>query len=158
MEGRLLYAIRNTRYVSRFTFHLLILLLFVPLTLAAQTPTFTDVTTEAGIDFKHTNGRSGEFYFVEQLGSGAAFFDYDNDGNLDLYFVNGADLPGSESEKPPTNRLYRNNGDGTFTDVTEIAGVGDKSYGVGCCVGDYDNDGYLDLYVTNFGKKPPLPQ
>ena len=152
MEGRLLYAKRNTRYVSHFTFHIFILLLFTPLTLAAQTLTFADVTTEAGIDFKHTNGRSGEFYFVEQLGSGAAFFDYDNDSYLDLYFVNGADLPGSESEESPTNRLYRNNGDGTFTDVTEIAGVGDKSYGVGCCVGDYDNDGYLDLYVTNFGK------
>ena len=152
MEGRLFYAIRNTHYVSRLTFHVCLFLLFVSLTLAAQTPTFTDVTAEAGIDFKHTNGRSGEFYFVEQLGSGAAFFDYDNDGNLDLYFVNGADLPGFESEKPPTNRLYRNNGDGTFTDVTEVAGVGDKSYGVGCCVGDYDNDGHLDLYVTNFGK------
>ena len=158
MEGRLLYAIRNryyvscfTFYASRFTFHVLILLLFAPLTLAAQTPTFTDVTAETGIDFKHTNGRGGQFYFVEQLGSGAAFLDYDNDDDLDLYFVNGADLPGFESEKPPTNRLYRNNGDGTFTDVTEVAGVGDKSYGVGCCVGDYDNDGHPDLYVTNFG-------
>ena len=152
MEGRLFYAICNKHHASRFTFHVLILLLFAPLTLAAQTPTFTDVTAEAGIDFKHTNGRSGEFYFVEQLGSGIAFFDYDNDGDLDLYFVDGADLPGFQSEKPPTNRLYRNDGDGTFTDVTEIAGVGDKSYGVGCCVGDYDNDGHLDLYVTNFGK------
>lgn len=152
MEGRLFYAIRFTRYVSRFTFHVCLLLLFASLTLAVQPPTFTDVTAEAGLNFKHTNGRSGEFYFVEQLGSGAAFFDYDNDGYLDLYFVNGADLPGFESEKPPTDCLYRNNGDGTFTDVTEIAGVGDRSYGVGCCVGDYDNDGYLDLYVTNFGK------
>ena len=159
MEGRLLYAIRNTQYtlrfvhhISRFTFHLLILLLIASLTFAAQTPIFTDVTTEAGINFKHTNGRGGEFYFVEQLGSGAAFFDYDNDEDLDLYFVNGADLPGFQSAKPPTNRLYRNDGDGTFTDVTELAGVGDKGYGVGCCVGDYDNDGHLDLYVTNFGK------
>ena len=158
MEGRVLYAIRNTQYglrfahhVSRFTFHVLIPLLFAPLALASPTPIFTDVTAEAGIDFKHTNGRSGEFYFVEQLGSGTAFFDYDNDGDLDIYFVDGADLPGFQSEHPPTNRLYRNNGDGAFTDVTEIAGVGDKSYGVGCCVGDYDNDGHLDLYVTNFG-------
>ncbi len=159
MEGRLFYAIRSTqctldfaRDVSDFTFHVLILLLFTPLTLVAQPPTFTDVTAEAGIDFKHTNGSSGKFYFVEQLGSGAAFFDYDNDGDLDIYFVNGAGLPGFQSEKPSTNHLYRNSGDGTFTDVTEITGVGDKSYGVGCCVGDYNNDGHLDLYVTNFGQ------
>ena len=152
MEGRLFYAICNKHRVSRFTFHVFILLLLAPLALAAQTLTFTDVTAEAGIDFKHTSGRSGEFYFVEQLGSGAAFFDYDNDGDLDIYFVDGADLPGFQSKKPPTNHLYQNNGDGTFTDVTEFAGVGDKSYGVGCCVGDYDNDGHLDLYVTNFGE------
>ena len=152
MEGRLFYAICNEHRVSRFTFHVFILLLFAPLALAAQTLTFTDVTAEAGIGFKHTSGRSGEFYFVEQLGSGAAFFDYDNDGDLDIYFVDGADLPGFQSKKPPTNHLYQNNGDGTFTDVTDFAGVGDKSYGIGCCVGDYDNDGHLDLYVTNFGK------
>ena len=121
MAGKLFYAIHNRHYafrfahpVSRFTFHVLIFMLFAPLALAAQTPTFTDVTTEAGINFKHTNGRSGEFYFVEQLGSGAAFFDYDNDGDLDIYFVNGADLPGFQSENPPTNRLYRNNGDRTL--------------------------------------------
>ena len=152
MEGRLFYAIYNKHRVSRFTFHVFILLLFAPLALASPIPIFTDVTAEAGIDFKHTNSRSGEFYFVEQLGSGAAFFDYDNDGDLDIYFVDGADLPGFQSKKPPTNHLYQNNGDGTFTDVTDFAGVGDKSYGVGCCVGDYDNDGHLDLYVTNFGK------
>ena len=143
--------LRITLHALRFTFFVILCLRCVT-PISANQPIFTDVTVEAGIDFKHTSGRSGRFYFVEQLGSGAAFFDYDNDGNLDIYFVNGADLPGFQSKKPPTNRLYRNNGDGTFTDVTEFAGVGDQSYGVGCCVGDYDNDGHLDLYVTNFGK------
>ena len=112
---------------------------------------FVDVTQEAGIHWKHTDGRSGQKYFMETLGSGAAFFDYDADGDADLYFVNGAPLPGYGTEEIPTNRLYQNNGDGTFTDVTEIAGVGDTDYGHGCAVGDYNNDGQLDLYVTNYG-------
>ena len=122
---------------------------------------FTEVPAQAtaaeslfrgtGIHFQHTDGRSGERYFVETLGSGAAWFDYDRDGDLDIYFVNGADLPENRSDVPPTNALYRNNGDGTFADVTSDAGVGDTGYGFGCCVGDYDNDGYSDLYVTNFG-------
>ena len=120
--------------------------------LNAQTPIFTDVTREAGIEFQHTDGRSGQYYLLEELGSGAAFFDYDNDDDLDIYFVNGTYLPGAHAERQPTNALYRNNGDGTFTDVTNLSGVGDTGYGVGCCVGDFDNDGYLDIYVTNFGK------
>ncbi|HIE29008.1 TPA: CRTAC1 family protein [Candidatus Poribacteria bacterium] len=85
------------------------------------------------------------------MGSGAAFFDYDNDEDIDLYIVNAADLPGFTSKVPPTNVLYRNNGDGTFTDVTSQAGVGHPGYGVGCAAADYDNDGYQDLYVTNYG-------
>ena len=112
---------------------------------------FVDATAEAGIDFKHTDGRSDQKYLLETLGSGAVFFDYDNDGNIDLYVVNGADLPGSTSPTPPTNILYRNNGDATFTDVTAQAGVGDTGYGVGCAAADYDNDGHQDLYVTNYG-------
>ena len=112
---------------------------------------FVDVTQEAGIHWKHVDGRSGQKYFMETLGSGAAFFDYDTDGDPDLYFVNGAPLPGYVSPEIPTNCLYRNNGDGTFTDVTEKAGVGDTGYGHGCAVGDYNNDGELDLYVTNYG-------
>lgn len=112
---------------------------------------FVDVTQEAGIRWKHVDGRSGQKYFMETLGSGAAFFDYDKDGDPDLYFVNSAPLPGYVSQEIPTNCLYRNNGDGTFTDVTEKAGVGDTGYGHGCAVGDYDNDGNLDLYVTNYG-------
>ena len=112
---------------------------------------FVDVTQEAGISWKHTDGRSGQKYFMETLGSGAAFFDYDADGDPDLYFVNGAPLPGYVAQEVPTNCLYRNNGDGTFTDVTEESGVGDTGYGHGCAVGDYNNDGQLDLYVTNYG-------
>ncbi len=112
---------------------------------------FTDITTAAGLQFRHIDGRSGQRYFLETVGSGAAFFDYDGDGWIDIYFVNSAALPGFRSHQSPTNRLYRNNGDGTFTDVTEQAGVGDTGYGGGCAVGDYDNDGNLDLYVTNFG-------
>ena len=90
------------------------------------------------------------------MGGSAAFFDYDNDDNLDLYFVNGAPLTVGEVFNPdallPTNRLYRNNGDGTFSDVTQRAGIGDTGYGIGCCVADYDNDGNPDLFVTNFGQ------
>ena len=81
----------------------------------------------------------------------AAFFDYDGDGRLDIYLINGAAVHGTEYDPAPQNALYRNRGDGTFADVTEHAGVGDTGYGMGCAVGDYDNDGDLDLYVTNFG-------
>ena len=111
---------------------------------------FTDVTTELGIEFQHNNGESGKKYFIEPIGSGVALFDFDNDTDLDLYFVNGSDLPGATSSILPTNRLYRNDGD-TFTDVTDTASVGDTGYGLGCCVGDYNNDGFPDLYVTNYG-------
>ncbi|MFQ6042094.1 MAG: CRTAC1 family protein [Candidatus Poribacteria bacterium] len=112
---------------------------------------FVDATSTSGIHFKHVDGRSGQKYLLETLGSGGAFFDYDNDGDIDLYIVNAADLPGFTSKVPPTNVLYRNNGDGTFTDVTSQSGVGHPGYGVGCAAADYDNDGYQDLYVTNYG-------
>ncbi|MDA1190660.1 MAG: CRTAC1 family protein [Candidatus Poribacteria bacterium] len=112
---------------------------------------FTDATDNAGIRFTPTDGRSGQKFYLETLGAGAAWFDYDRDGNLDIYFVNGADLPGMKSDTPPTNALYRNNGDGTFTDVTAQAGVGDTGYGFSCAVADFDNDGWQDLYVANYG-------
>ena len=120
-------------------------------TVSAGPVKFVDVIEEAGIDFVYVNGASGEKYMPEPMGSGAAFFDYDNDGDLDLYIVNGAPFPGFHCSEPPQNALYRNNGDGTFTDVTEEAGVGDTEYGMGVAVGDYDNDGDLDLYLANFG-------
>ena len=112
---------------------------------------FVDVTTEAGITFKHVNGASDQKFYLETMGSGAAFLDYDNDGDLDLYIVNGAPLPGFETATPPANILYQNDGDGRFIDVTAAAGVGDTGYGMGCVAADYDNDGDADLYVTNFG-------
>ena len=110
---------------------------------------FTDVTSESGILFKHEDGRSGKKYYLETLGSGAAWFDYNNDGNLDIYFVNGTALPGTSMTG--TNALYHNNGDGTFTDITSKAHVGDHGYGFSCAIGDYNNDGFLDLYVANYG-------
>ena len=133
-----------------------LLLLFISSPSTAVLPQFTSVTKEAGIHFKHHNGGRGQQYFIEPLGGGAAFLDYNNDGFQDIYFVNGTDLPPlaegrSDGVELPRNALYRNNGDGTFTDVTMAARVADTGYGMGCAVGDYDNDGFPDLYVTNFG-------
>ena len=120
--------------------------------LAAAEPIFVDTTESAGITFEHTDGRSGIRLFNEFLGSGGGFFDYDADGDLDIYLVNGAIQTENAQTETPHNVLYRNNGDGTFTDVTETAGVGSTTYGAGATAGDYDNDGDLDLYVTNFGE------
>lgn len=111
---------------------------------------FVDATEEAGIDFVHTSGRSGRKYGVETIGSGAAFFDYDRDGWMDLYLVNGGDLPGYVSQEKPENALYRNEG-GRFVEVGEKLGVDDGGYGMGVTTGDYDNDGDADIFVTNFG-------
>ena len=130
---------------------LLILNLLIGASHAQIAVQFVDVTTEAGITFKHVNGASDRKFYLETMGSGAAFLDYDNDGDLDLYIVNGAPLPGFESATPPANILYQNDGDGRFIDVTAAAGVGDTGYGMGCVAADYDNDGDADLYVTNFG-------
>ena len=113
--------------------------------------TFTDVTKESGVTFQHEDGRSYKKYFVETLGSGIALFDYDNDNDVDIYLVNGTNLDSPDTTTDAANRLYRNNGTGHFVDVTEASGVGHQGYGVGVCVADYDNNGWLDLYVTNFG-------
>ncbi len=115
----------------------------------------TEVAAASGLDFRHSNGASGELYYPEIMGAGVAMFDYDNDGDLDVYLVQGAALgvPGEAGQ--PGNRLYRNElvpaGRLAFTDVTRQAGVGDPGYGMGVAIGDYDVDGYEDLYVTNFG-------
>lgn len=112
---------------------------------------WVDVAEEAGLRFRHDHGGFGRKYFVEIMGPGCGFFDYNGDGWLDIYLLQGSLLPGHPPAPPPRNALYRNNGDGTFTDVTQEAGVGDTGYGMGLCVGDYNNDGLLDLYVTNWG-------
>src|SRR6266567_930855 len=115
--------------------------------------TFTDVTREAGIDFVHSSG-ARTHQLPEDMGPGAAWGDYDNDGWPDLYLVNQPGPWGQAvGRDAPFSHLYHNNGDGTFTDVTLQAGVGNRSgYGMGAAWGDYDNDGFLDLYVTNYGR------
>ena len=152
--GKALTVIYKLTTIMRFATCLLLIISLITTFCSADGKdkiSFTTVTGAAGLQFRHVDGRSGQRYFLETVGSGAAFFDYDGNGLTDIYFVNSADLPGFSSSIPPTNCLYRNNGEGTFTDVTEQAGVGDTGYGAGCAVADYDNDGYLDLYVTNFG-------
>jgi enediyne biosynthesis protein E4 len=114
---------------------------------------FTDVARRSGITFRHDNAASSEKYLIETMGSGCAWIDYDQDGLLDLYLVNGA---ATRVYKPTTalrSALYHNNGDGTFTDVTEKAGVGAEGlFGMGVAVGDYDNDGYPDIFVLGYGR------
>lgn len=112
---------------------------------------FVDVTTAAKITWQHDNLATPEKYLIETMGGGGAFLDYDNDGWLDIYLVNSGETPYHKPQAPIRNALYRNNRDGTFTDVTEKAGVPGKGFGMGVAVGDYNNDGFTDIYVTNFG-------
>lgn len=123
--------------------------------LSAASSVFRPV--DANINFRHQPGNSGQRYIVETVSSGCAFLDYDNDGWLDLYLVNGHRLPANVSStgidldnQLESNALYHSNGDGTFINRTKHAGIGDTGYGIGCCTGDFNNDGWIDLYVTNF--------
>jgi enediyne biosynthesis protein E4 len=114
---------------------------------------FVDIAGSAGISFKHTNGASVEKYLIETMGSGCAWFDYDQNGLLDLYLVNGAATRLYRPKATPYSALYRNNGDGTFTDVSKNAAVGAENlFGMGVAVADYDNDGYPDLFVLGYGR------
>ncbi|MDE0089062.1 MAG: CRTAC1 family protein [Candidatus Poribacteria bacterium] len=136
-------------------------MIFITIHALAQPATFVDVTLESGIRFQHSKGVRSSL-LPEDMGSGAGFADIDNDGDLDLYIVN---IPGPFSETPSkpsshlkktattsANVLYRNNGDGTFTDITDTAKVGDTGYGMGCVFADFNGDGNVDLYVTNYGE------
>ena len=122
-------------------------------------PTFTDIRQEAGIVFRHRASPTDQKYLIETMGGGVAMLDFNRDGWLDVFFVNGGRLenpmkPGTPIGRTPpdyTNHLYLNNGDGTFSDVSQRSGIRDHGYGMGAAVGDYDNDGFPDLYVTNFG-------
>ncbi|MEK6282379.1 MAG: CRTAC1 family protein [Acidobacteriota bacterium] len=111
---------------------------------------FTDLTEKAGITFKHISSPEKK-YIVESMSGGVALLDYDNDGYLDIYLVNSLTAEMVKSNQRTRSALYQNNGDGTFKDVTEKAGVGDIGWGMGVAVGDYDNDGFVDIYVTCLG-------
>ena len=123
---------------------------------AQQTPYFTDVSTEVGISFNHDNGKTDHKHIIETMGSGVVFFDYDGDDDADLYFVNSGtipdkDIPDADLKNQIGNTLYRNDGNGNFTDVTKESGTGDTGYGMAASAADIDNDGDSDLYVANYG-------
>ena len=131
---------------------MLSLLVFQPVSgVLAETLSFRDVTRESGIDFVHTDGSSGKRYIVENVASGLATFDYNGDGHIDIFFLNGLELPERSTSGKPTNALYRNEGNWQFTDVTVEAGLTARAFQLGVCVGDFDNDGHSDLFLNNFG-------
>jgi len=112
----------------------------------------SNVTARSGVTFRHTDGGSGQGYIVEGVAAGLATFDYDGDGLIDIYFLNGSPLPDTRHEgPPPRHALYRNLGGFRFRDVTDQTGVGNTGYGMGVAAADYDNDGHPDLYLSNFG-------
>lgn len=125
--------------------------LLCPKPSAAQKITFRDITSQAGIQFRHNNGAFGKKYLPETMGPGCAFIDYDNDGWQDILLVNSENWPG-HGGTASTMKLYHNNHDGTFTDATRKAGLAIPMFGLGVAVGDYDNDGFDDLFITAVGQ------
>jgi len=111
-----------------------------------------DIAERAGVRFQYDSGATSHLFIADTMGGGVALFDFDDDGWLDIYFVNGCALPFDRQSCPRPNKLYRNRGDGTFEEVTERAGVGGRGYGMGCVVGDFDNDGHDDLFVTGLNQ------
>src|SRR3984893_8986767 len=135
---------------------LLLLVLNLRLLTSAQTAknvTFVEVPAQkSGITWIHNNAHSNDRYLPETVGAGCAFFDYDNDGWMDIYLVNSGPSDFYTPRTPLKNALYHNNHDGTFTDVTDKAGVACGTFGMGVAAGDYDGDGWVDLYVTSYGR------
>lgn len=113
---------------------------------------FHEVTKHAWIQFQHINGATAEKYMPETMGSGGLFFDYDNDGWPDLFLVNGGSLVDGQLARRAQPALYRNNGNGTFSDASVQSGIRSKAYGMGACAADYNNDGWVDIYLTSFGQ------
>jgi hypothetical protein len=126
-------------------------MILVAFLLLAAPPRFVEMREQAGIDYVNVTGEREKKYIVSSLGTGAALFDYDQDGDLDLYLVNGAPIEGTEVKEGGGNRLYRNEGGFRFQDVTAGAGVGDRGFGQGCAASDFDNDGFPDLFVSRVG-------
>ena len=118
----------------------------------AGTSLYRNAAKESGIDFKLASGSPAKRYILESMSGGVALFDYNNDGLLDIYFTNGSTIEGElKGNNQNEDKLYRNNGDGTFTDVTKQAGLGDRRWTMGVAVADVNNDGFDDLYITNYG-------
>ena len=139
-------------YYSRFLCVSVSLWLMVLAQAAGAQIRFRDITTQAGIRFTHNNGAFGKKWLPETMGPGCAFIDYDNDGYPDILLVNGEDFAGHPHAGPTTPKLYHNNGNGTFTDVTRKAGLAVPMFGLGVAVGDYDNDGFDDIFITALGQ------
>jgi hypothetical protein len=123
-----------------------------PQSVPAELPMFRDVAVSAGLDFTHVSGASDQKFLPEILGSGGLFFDFDDDGWLDIFLVDGGSFADPTVAQRARHRLFRNRGNGTFEDVTAASGIRHREYGMGACAGDYDNDGRVDLYITGVGR------